>query len=111
MIEGVYGPRVADSAPADHADANYVINCNDSAVGPTDEQIRATARAMARDYPLFGAHAASNLFGCKTWQPQRSVLESPIAPTPNPLLHRHRADSATPRGRRCPHEPWAMPPC
>jgi pimeloyl-ACP methyl ester carboxylesterase len=86
MIENVYGPRVADSAPADHADANYVINCNDSAVGPTDEQIRATARAMARDYPLFGAHAASNLFGCKTWQPQRSVLESPVAPTPNPLL-------------------------
>ncbi len=40
MIESVFGPPVADSAPADHDDANYVINCNDSDLGPTDEQIR-----------------------------------------------------------------------
>jgi pimeloyl-ACP methyl ester carboxylesterase len=86
MVENVYGTPVDDSAPADHGDANYVINCNDSAVGPTDEQIQTQARAMARDYPLFGAHAAFNLFVCKTWQPQRSVLEPPDAATPNRLL-------------------------
>ncbi len=86
MITNVYGAPVDDSAPADPADANYVINCNDSAVGPTDEQIHTQARAMARDYPLFGAHSALNLFVCKTWQPQRSVLEPPVAATPNRLL-------------------------
>ena len=44
IAENGAGPRVEDSAPADSADANYVINCNDSAVEPTDEQIRAAAR-------------------------------------------------------------------
>jgi hypothetical protein len=83
MIENVYGPPVADSAPADRDDSNYVINCNDSDLGPTDEQIRIQARAMANDFPLFGAHTAFNLFACKTWQPQRSVLGPPTAPTPN----------------------------
>jgi hypothetical protein len=81
MIEDVYGPPVADSAPADHDDANYVINCNDSDLGPTDAQVRSQARAMAHDFPLFGAHTAFNLFACKTWQPQRSVLEPPVAPS------------------------------
>lgn len=97
MIENVYGPPIEDSVPADHRDANYVINCNDSAAGPTDEEIRTTARAMAQSYPLFGTNDAFNLFACKTWQPQRSVLEPPVAPTPSRLLvvgtlH----DSATP---------------
>jgi hypothetical protein len=81
--------RAGDDRPADgadSADARYLINCNDSSVGPTDEQIRATARAMARDYPLFGAHNTFNLFACKAWQPQRSVLEPPVAATPNRLL-------------------------
>lgn len=86
MIETLYGPPVEDSAPADFMDANYVINCNDSAVGPTDEQLRAAAAAMARDNPIFGAHDAFNLFVCKSWQPQRAVLEPPVAPTPNRLL-------------------------
>ena len=97
MRETLYGPPIDDSAPADFIDANYVTNCNDSAVGPTDEQLRAAAHAMARDYPIFGAHDAFTLFECKTWQPQRAVLEPPVAPTPNRLLvvgtiH----DSATP---------------
>ena len=70
MAENGSGPQVEDSAPADGADANYVINCNDSAV-PTDEQIRDTAQMMERSYPLFGAHTAVNLFACKTWQCRR----------------------------------------
>ena len=78
-------------------DARYVIDCNDTAVGPTDEQIRTTARPWRATYPIFGAHDAFHLFVCKTWQPQRAVLEPPVAPTPNRLLvvgtiH----DSATP---------------
>ena len=79
MIDNVSGPPIPDSAPADPADANYVINCNDSDLGRTDEQIHIRARAMARDYPLFGAHSAFNLFACKTWQRQRTVLEPPVA--------------------------------
>ena len=86
MAEAGFGPPVDDSAPADPRDANYVINCNDSAVGPTDDQIRTTARTMARDYPLFGSHDAFNLFVCKTWQPDRAALEAPTAATRNPLL-------------------------
>lgn len=53
-------------------EAYYATNCNDSAVGPTDAQLRTAARAMARDNPVFGAHDAFNLFVCKTWQPQRA---------------------------------------
>ena len=86
MVDNVSGPPIPDSAPADPADANYVINCNDSDLGPTDEQIHIRARAMARDYPLFGAHSAFNLFACKTWQRQRTVLEPPVAATRNRLL-------------------------
>ncbi len=86
MIENVYGSPVADSAPADQSDANYVINCNDSDLGPTDEQIRSQGPAMANDFPIFGAHSAFDLFACKTWQPQRSVLEPPAAATSNKLL-------------------------
>ena len=106
MIENVYGAPVDDSAPADPADANYVINCNDSAVGPTDEQIHTQARAMARDYPLFGAHSAFNLFVCKTWQPQRSVLEPPVAADAKPAAgHRNRPRRSHPlHRRRRPHQ-------
>jgi pimeloyl-ACP methyl ester carboxylesterase len=86
MIESAAGPPIEDSAPADHRDAFYVVSCNDSAIGPTDEQIRTTARTMAQSYPLFGTKSAFDLFACKTWQPQRSVLEPPVAPTPNRLL-------------------------
>jgi len=86
MAEGLYGPPIEDSAPFDRTDARYVIDCNDTAVGPTDEQIRTTARALARKYPIIGAYDAAYLFDCKTWQPQRAALESPVAPTPNRLL-------------------------
>jgi pimeloyl-ACP methyl ester carboxylesterase len=47
-----------DSAPTDPADANYVINCNDSATGITDEQIRIAARQLAQNAPLFGRDGA-----------------------------------------------------
>ncbi len=86
LAENVFGPPVADSAPADPRDANYVINCNDSAPGPTDDAIRAAARSVGRHSPLFGAHTAPALFICKSWQPERSPLEPPAAPTPNRLL-------------------------
>ena len=86
LAENVFGPPVEDSAPADTRDANYVINCNDSAPSPTDEAIRAAARAMGDRSPLFGAHTAPALFTCRTWQPERAVLDQPAAPTPNRLL-------------------------
>ncbi len=86
LIENIGGRSVEDSAPADPSDAGYVINCNDSTVGPTDEQIRTEARAMAREFPIFGIDSAFNLFACKTWQPQRSVLQPPVAATMNRLL-------------------------
>lgn len=86
LAENVFDPAVEDSAPADARDANYVINCNDSAPGPTEEAIRAGAREMARRSPLFGSHTAPALFTCKAWQPRRAFLDRPVAPTPNRLL-------------------------
>lgn len=75
-----------DSAPSDPTDANYVINCNDSVVGPSDDQVRETARQLALAAPLFGKDTAANLLVCAGWQPHRSVLAPPAAPTPNPVL-------------------------
>ena len=113
MIANVFGAPVDDSAPADPSDANYVINCNDSAVGPTDAQIHSQARAMARDYPLFGAHSAFNLLACKTWQPQRSVLEPPVASTPNRVLSSAPSTTQPPPTSAPSPSPKssAMPPC
>ena len=61
----------ADDAPADPVDANYVINCNDSAPGPNAEQLRAEVRRLLREAPLFGPHTAGALLSCVSWQPRR----------------------------------------
>jgi len=64
------------------------------AVQPT---IRATAKQWAAKYPLFGRLSAASLFTCQQWQPQRTPLPQPSAPTATPVLvvgNRH--DPATP---------------
>ena len=76
----------ADDAPADPVDANYVINCNDSAPGPNAEQPRAEVRRLLREAPLFGPHTAGALLSCVSWQPRRTPLADPVAAVANPLL-------------------------
>ena len=67
-------------------EANTTISCNDSKTGPSDETIRATAKAWSSKYPIFGLWAAGSLFICQQWQPDRTPLPLPQAPTPEPVL-------------------------
>jgi len=68
------------------ADANTTIACNDTAPGPTDAEIRATATSWAKLYPLFGKWAAISLFSCQQWQPIRTVPPKPVAATATKVL-------------------------
>ena len=68
------------------ADANTAISCNDTAPGPSDDQIKTTTAAWATQFPLFGKWAAISLFSCQQWQPIRTVPPKPTAPTPTKVL-------------------------
>lgn len=70
-----------DPAKVDVAHANYVINCNDTAPGPAEAEIRASARRLAAANPVFGRYSSWSLIGCKHWQADRHVLTPPAAPT------------------------------
>ena len=90
---------LADAARSgeDAADAQLVINCNDSAPGPTETEIRAAGARFAQQYPLFGVWLSWFLFGCTFWEPDRHTLQPPVAATDHPILvvgTRH--DPATP---------------
>ncbi|WP_337590443.1 alpha/beta hydrolase [Kribbella speibonae] len=81
----------------DSEDALLVINCNDSAPGPTESEIRAAGARFSKEYPLFGVWGSWQLFGCAFWQPARQTLQPPVAATPHPIVvvgTRH--DPATP---------------
>ncbi len=78
-------------------DAQLVINCNDSAPGPTEAEIRAAGARFAKQYPLFGVWGSWHLFGCTFWQQPQHTLQPPVAATAHPILvvgTRH--DPATP---------------
>ncbi len=69
------------------ADANTTISCNDAKPGPTNEQVRATAKAWVKRYPMFGLWSAASLFQCQQWQPHRTVPPLPRAnSTPKTIL-------------------------
>ena len=79
------------------ADALLVINCNDSAPGPTEAEIKAAGARFAKQFPLCGVWGSWHLFGCAFWQPPRHTLQPPVAATTNPIIvvgTRH--DPATP---------------
>lgn len=67
-------------------DANNAISCNDEKPGPTDAQIRSTAQTWSTKYPMFGLWAAISLFDCQQWQPDRTPVPLPTAPTPTKVL-------------------------
>lgn len=68
------------------SDANTAIGCNDSKPGPSDAQIRATAKSWKKRFPIFGLWSAASLFGCQQWQPDRTPLPLPTAPTKTKVL-------------------------
>jgi pimeloyl-ACP methyl ester carboxylesterase len=67
-------------------EADTTISCNDSVPGPTDAQIRATARKWSTEFPIFGLWSAPSLFSCQVWQPVRNPPPLPSAPTPHKVL-------------------------
>ena len=78
-------------------DAAFVINCNDSAEGPADDEIRAAGATFVRRFPLFGRSISWQLFGCAFWTAHRHTLQPPTAATQHPLLVvGTRNDPATP---------------
>ncbi|HEY7008444.1 MAG TPA: alpha/beta hydrolase [Jatrophihabitantaceae bacterium] len=81
-----YNQRFANGRYANWQDPNTVINCNDSAPGPSDATIRSTAAQWAVKYPLFGRWSASELFTCQSWQPHRTITPRPNAPTAEKVL-------------------------
>ncbi|MGN6605420.1 MAG: alpha/beta hydrolase [Jatrophihabitans sp.] len=81
-----YNERDSNGHYANISDANTTISCNDSKPGPTDATIRSTAAAWKQQYPIFGEWSASSLFSCQQWQPQRTPVPLPTAPTPTKVL-------------------------
>jgi pimeloyl-ACP methyl ester carboxylesterase len=81
-----YNQRSADGTYSNLIDADVAISCNDSAPGPSDATIAATAKSWARRFPLFGPSAAGGLYSCQQWQPDRTVPPLPTAPTPQTVL-------------------------
>jgi pimeloyl-ACP methyl ester carboxylesterase len=81
-----YNQRSPDGHYSNIADANTTINCNDSKPGPSDDTIKATAIKWVRDYPMFGKWSVPSLFNCQVWQPDRTPVPLPSAPTPHKVL-------------------------
>jgi len=80
---------LADAArdpDSDSADAQLVINCNDSAPGPGEAEIRAAGARFAQRFPLFGVWGSWQLFGCSFWPSPRHPLPPPVAATAHPLV-------------------------
>jgi len=81
-----YNERRSDGTYTNILDANTAINCNDSATGPSDAVISATAQRWATAYPMFGLTNAQSLFSCQQWQSKRTPVPRPSAPTPQQVL-------------------------
>jgi pimeloyl-ACP methyl ester carboxylesterase len=81
-----YNRRRPDGHYSNASDANTTISCNDSEPGPSDDTIKATAIKWVKDYPMFGRWSAPALFSCQVWQPDRTPVPLPSAPTPHKVL-------------------------
>jgi pimeloyl-ACP methyl ester carboxylesterase len=67
-------------------DAQFVINCNDSAAGPTEAETKAAGARFASQFPLFGVWGSWQVFGCAFWEPDRHTLRPPVAATGHPIV-------------------------
>ncbi|HEY8301813.1 MAG TPA: alpha/beta hydrolase [Jatrophihabitans sp.] len=82
-----YNQRQADGSYANIIDANITISCNDSPARkpPAVSTILRRSQALARRFPLFGSDVGGGP-GCLGWQPHRTPVPPPSAPTPKPVL-------------------------
>jgi pimeloyl-ACP methyl ester carboxylesterase len=81
-----YNERSSDGVYSNLLDANVTISCNDQPPGPSDATIAATAASWTTKYPMFGRWAASSLFQCQSWQPDRHPLPAVTATGAPPIL-------------------------
>ncbi len=65
----------------DENDARFVINCSDSAPGPSETEIRTAATRFRSKFPTLGVWGSWQLFGCSFWTAPRHTLTPPAAPT------------------------------
>jgi hypothetical protein len=80
-------------------DANYAINCADTAEEEQvpEEEIRTLAAEWGKEYPLFGASSATALYNCNVWDAQRTPLpERDAEGSPPILVIGTEGDPATP---------------
>ena len=94
-----YTGRLDDGAYSNLFDANYAINCADTAEEDqvAEEDIRALVAEWSEEYPLFGPSSATALYNCNVWDAQRTPLpERDAEGSPPILVIGTEGDPATP---------------
>ncbi|MEO7423161.1 MAG: alpha/beta hydrolase, partial [Ornithinibacter sp.] len=64
----------------------FVINCTDSAPGPSESEIRAAGGRFRSRFPTLGVWGSWQLFGCTYWTAPRHTLTPPEAHDSPPLV-------------------------
>ncbi len=83
-----YTGRMDDGTYSNLFDANYAINCADTAVEEQipEEEIRALVAEWSEKYPLFGPSSAAALYNCNVWDAERTPLPERDAEGSAPIL-------------------------
>jgi pimeloyl-ACP methyl ester carboxylesterase len=83
-----YTGRMGDGTYSNLFDANYAINCADTAEEEQvpEEEIRTLVAEWSQEYPLFGAGSATALYNCNVWDAQRTPLPERDAEGSAPIL-------------------------
>jgi pimeloyl-ACP methyl ester carboxylesterase len=83
-----YTGRLEDGSYSNLFDANYAINCADTAEEEQvpEEEIRALVAEWSEEYPLFGAGSAVSLYNCSVWDAERTPLPERDAEGSAPIL-------------------------
>jgi pimeloyl-ACP methyl ester carboxylesterase len=83
-----YTGRMDDGTYSNLFDANFAINCADTAEEDqaSEDEIRALVAEWSEKYPLFGARAATALYDCTVWDAQRTPLPERDAEGSSPIL-------------------------
>jgi pimeloyl-ACP methyl ester carboxylesterase len=83
-----YTQRLEDGSYSNLFDANYAINCADTAEDEqaSEEEIRALVAEWSEEYPLFGAGSATALYNCNVWDAERTPLPERDAEGSAPIL-------------------------